>query len=375
MRIVADENIPGLDEWLGGFGEIERVDGRTLHAARLRGTEVLLVRSVTRVDAALLQNAPIRFVGTATAGIDHVDTALLAARGIRFASAPGCNAVAVAEYVLACCLLHAAARQRLLTEFVVGIIGHGQVGQAVAQLLGAVGARCVCHDPPREAAGIAGDYRGMDEALAGDVVTLHVPLTATGPYATRDLIGAAQIARMRPDALLINAARGGVLDETAWLAHAASRTLALDCWRGEPRISPAVLAHCWLASPHVAGHTVDARWRATGMLAEALAAAYDLPRPAATVVLPRARLALSADTDAVEAAVLGCCDPRDWTCALKGSAALPPDTQGQAFDALRKQCGSRREFSAHDLAAPAMAEADLAILRALRFGSGPGEMA
>lgn len=375
MRIVADENIPGLAEWCGGFGDIEAVDGRTLHAGQLRNADILLVRSVTRVNAALLHDTPVRFVGTATAGIDHVDTAYLDMRGIRFASAPGCNAVAVAEYVLACCLLRADALGRPVAGLVVGIIGHGHVGQAVERLLRVVGVACLRHDPPRAEAGDPGPWDTLRETLAADIVTLHVPLSLDGPHATQRLIGAAEVARMRPDALLINAARGGVLDEAAWLAEAGPRTLALDCWCGEPLVTPAVLDRCWLASPHVAGHTVDARWRATGMLADALASAYGLPPPGASATgLPRAGLAIDdvSVADFVSTAVFRCCDPRGWTTALKQTTPLPTATRGAAFDALRKRCGVRREFSTHDLPARGLPADVRDTLSALGFDGGTG---
>ncbi|HBX73926.1 MAG TPA: erythronate-4-phosphate dehydrogenase, partial [Halieaceae bacterium] len=101
MRILADQNIPGLHDCFGHMGELRAVEGRRITAADLRVVDVLLVRSVTRVDAALLRNSPVRFVGSATAGLDHVDIDWLRAAGIAFAAAPGANANAVVEYVLA----------------------------------------------------------------------------------------------------------------------------------------------------------------------------------------------------------------------------------------------------------------------------------
>ncbi|MGD9600704.1 MAG: 4-phosphoerythronate dehydrogenase [Gammaproteobacteria bacterium] len=343
MRIVADENIPGLEAWCAGLGEITTVPGRALSRAMLRDADVLLVRSVTRVGPELLEGTPVRFVGTATAGVDHVDVPSLQARGIRFAAAPGCNAVAVAEYVLACSLRYARDIGRALADLRVGIVGAGHVGTAVAHLLTALGVRWVAHDPPRALrdSGFAGVPR--DQVLASDIVTLHVPLVDEGPHPTRHLVGAPEIAALAPRALLVNAARGGVLDEAAWLAHAGSRQLAVDCWEGEPRILPALRAVALVASPHVAGHTVDARLRATGMLAHALTAWLGLaappaPPPPASVALDwRAR-------PRWEEIVRACCDPDSFTAAMQ---AMPEGDSGPHFDRLRARFGVRREFAAH----------------------------
>ena len=348
MRILADENIPGLDVWFADWGEVRTLDGRTLVAADLADSEILLVRSVTRVDAKLLAGSRVKFVGTATAGVDHIDQNYLAAQGICFAAAPGCNARAVAEHVLACCLHHALRSGRALTTLEVGIIGVGHVGRAVATLLSGLGLRCVLHDPPRARAGTLASHVGLEEALAADVVTLHVPLVDGGSDPTRHLIDAVRIARLRPGTLLINAARGGVVDEAAWLARGdRSLRLAVDCFVAEPSPRAQVIADAMLASPHVAGHTVEARWRATGMLACALAdfsgRASPVDRP-----LPTAGCPASRPVSTLSEAVFGAWDPAVTTQTLR---ALPeaPGERGRAFDALRRHCGKRREFTSHRL--------------------------
>ena len=366
MRIVADENISGVRELCGQFGPIELVDGRQLLPAQLRQAEILLVRSVTHVDEALLANSPVSFVGSATAGVDHIDVDYLARRGIQFADAAGANAVAVAEYVVACCLAYCVATARSPQRLTVGIVGYGHVGTATAQRLRALGMQVLINDPPRAAREGGALYSSLVQALSADVVSLHVPLTAAGDYPTRALIGAQEIAALGPQALLINAARGGVADEAAWLAALPHRRrLALDCWCDEPEINRAVLASAWIATPHIAGHTVDARWRATHMLARAVAqfvgaaAVPSLwPEPVPVSDL-RAGLTTGASLNTL---VVGCCDPLAWTAEMKRHTALEIP-----FDQLRRQFGVRREFASYTIRAAALDPALRAAAQALGF--------
>lgn len=344
MRILADRNIPGLADWFAAAEVLSTFDGRALRAANLSDHDVLLVRSVTRVDARLLAGSAIRFVGTATSGIDHIDAAWLRAHDVEFAAAPGCNARAVAEHVLACCVLLARARGCPVQHLRVGVIGVGHVGSAVLALLSAAGVKCLAHDPPRLREGSLPSQAPLSEVLTADVVTLHVPLTESGPDRTRNLIGTSAISAMRAGSVLINAARGGVLDEEAWRQRRdRSIRLAADCFRHEPTPDASFLADCLLATPHVAGHTVEARWRATGMLARALAV-RDGATPPPEIPVPAADLP-EREVRSLDEAVLGAWDPAAATAALRACAPVTPE----AFDALRRQFGQRREFSSHVL--------------------------
>ncbi|MBI2802556.1 MAG: erythronate-4-phosphate dehydrogenase [Gammaproteobacteria bacterium] len=380
MQIVADANIPGLDALCGSFGTIQVVDGRSIHRAHLAHAEVLLVRSVTPVNAGLLAGTPVKFVGSATAGIDHIDTEYLAACGIHFAYAPGCNAVAVAEYVLACGLAYCAAVGRNLNELAVGVIGYGHVGQAVVHLLTALKVRCLLNDPPRAEVDPAIRYHTLPEVLDADIVTVHVPLNDTGPYPTRGLIDRHALSTMRPTALLINAARGGVLDERAWLSLMSAgqpRYLAVDCWQGEPRIDHATLAQAWVASPHIAGHTVDARWRATRMLADDLARFVHQPTPDSepgpatpidhSIMLGEESGLLNKLTTVIQKI----CPLQTWTQALHGIAGRPLNEAPRYFDQLRREFGVRREFSTYSVSSATLASAEIQSLKALGFNFEP----
>lgn len=375
LRLVVDRIIAEAAAAFGEVGEVQLVDGRAIDRAAVADCDVLLVRSVTRVDAALLAGSRVRFVGTATAGTDHVDLDWLQAQGIAFAAAPGCNARPVGEYVLACVLAHAATTGRDPATLTAAIVGCGHAGGWAQRLLEGLGIRCLRNDPPR-AVDEPGFLPLAEVLAAADVVSLHVPLTSEGEFPTRGLIGAAELAALRPGTLLINAARGGVVDEAAWIAalRAGHLRAAVDCWADEPAISAELCELATIATPHVAGHSVDARLRATGQLHAALAAwlahsGVTVPawRPVASAALPARALPAS---EAVAAAVFACCDPRAWTTRLR--AAFAEAGQARAvFDGLRAEFGRRREFGVVPVALPAPAPDTEGLLATLGFTLAP----
>jgi len=371
LRIVADRVIADAAAAFAGFGDVTLHDGRAIGRALLGDCDILLVRSVTRVDATLLAGTPVRFVGTATAGTDHIDEAWLRTHDVAFSAAPGCNARAVGEYVLACVLARAAALGRRPDELSCGIVGCGHAGSAALALLETVGVRCLRNDPPR-AAHTPG-FVSLAEALTADIVSLHVPLTAAGDHPTTGLIGARAIAGMQPGALLINAARGGIVDEPAWLRAIADGRISavVDCWAGEPVVSPALLAAAWVATPHIAGHTIDARLRATRQLRTTLEAwcraqgsAVGTWQPAAAAPLPPLVLPPGDAWATLGAAVTACCSPLAQTVLMR--AGLADDTPG-TFDRLRAQFGQRREFGIRPVALSQAAPDTSSLLQGLGF--------
>ena len=266
MKIVADPNIPYIHEAFTPLGDITLVPGRQLTAAHIRDADLLLVRSVTPVNAALLDGSRIRFVATATIGFDHVDVAYLAAHGIGFATAAGSNANSVAEYIIAA-LLELAHRQNFrLRDKTLGVVGVGNVGTKVVRYASALGLRVLPNDPPRQRAEKLPDFVSLDHLIAeADIITCHVPLAKTGPAATVHLLDPHRLAR-RP--ILINSARGAILDNSALLT-AKLTGLVLDVWEGEPHIQSDLLARVDLGTPHIAGYSFDGKVNGTQMIYEA----------------------------------------------------------------------------------------------------------
>ncbi len=282
LRLLVDANVPLADEAFGRYGSVRLMPGRALNRAACLEADALVVRSVTRVDAALLDGTPVRFVGTATAGTDHVDTGWLAAHGIAFDDAPGSNAGSVVEYVLAALLAAAAGRGVGLREKTLGVVGCGQVGGRLAPRAEALGLRVLRCDPPladaAQARGDAHPFVSLARVLAeSDVVTLHTPLTRPGesPYPTFHLLERKTLAAMRPGAWLVNAARGACVDGAALLAALESGHVGaavLDVWEGEPAPEPALARRAALATPHIAGYSYDGKLEGTRMVGAALRA-------------------------------------------------------------------------------------------------------
>lgn len=356
MLIVADENIPLLDSFFGDIGQIRRVSGRTLSAGDVRDADILLVRSVTRVNQALLEGSRVKFVGTATIGTDHVEMAWLQTQGIAFCAAPGCNANSVAEYVLS--VLSVYAERRGLedwSELSVGVIGAGNVGGELARKLDRLDYTVKVCDPPRAERGDEGEFVSLEEALACDVVTLHTPLTRETAHPTYHLLDAARLAQLNQDQLLINTSRGGVIDGGALLDRlngANPPTVVLDVWEQEPRISPQLVDRVWLATPHIAGYSLEGKVQGTEMIYLALCRFLGLPvRKKAGQFLPEPALSKLSFTSSAEemtaanAAIRCCYDPRRDDAQLRLAMGLPADERGPAFDRLRRDYPVRREFS------------------------------
>ncbi|MGH8515464.1 MAG: DUF3410 domain-containing protein, partial [Gammaproteobacteria bacterium] len=307
--------------------------------------------------------------------VDHIDLEYLSHKGIAFAAAPGSNAAAVAEYVLSAVLVLAQERGDSLTRMTAGIIGCGQVGARVADLLGALGIECIINDPPLQELRGEAKFRTLDEALSAHVVSLHVPLTASGSHPTFNLIGLDELTRMRDDVILINTARGGILDEPALRALLARRpgmAAVIDCWRHEPDIDVELLRRAAIGTAHIAGYSDAAKRRATEMLYRAAIEFFSVPKhwqpPAADTLRTLCLDEAATDEDLLRRAVFACYDARDDHRALAEIAGLPPAERGQHFDSLRAHYRARREFSAVEVLAPSDRPAFRALLRALGFG-------
>ncbi|MEM1111752.1 MAG: 4-phosphoerythronate dehydrogenase [Pseudomonadota bacterium] len=281
IKILADENMRGLEEAFASLGELVTAAGRDIRGADLKDVDVLLVRSVTRVDAALLEGSAVKFVGTATAGYDHVDRSYLGEHDIGFAAAPGANANAVVEYVLAAIAACDDHLERLFDGGRVGIVGAGHVGSLLARRLASLGVEYVAYDPWL-AADTVPHAAALEDVLSSQVVTLHPELTQREPWPSRHLLEASRLAGIKAPQLLINASRGPVIDGRALLERLRaedSPNCVLDVWEDEPSVNPALYQRCFLGTAHIAGYSLDAKRRATEMLATAVCAHFGREPP------------------------------------------------------------------------------------------------
>ena len=351
MRIIIDRNIRGAEATFGQHGELVPMDGRDIRKHHLGGADLLVIRTATQANAELLEGTSIGFVGTTSIGTDHLDIPWLEQQGIGWSNAPGCNADSAAQYTLAMMRLACERLGRKLEEQRVGIIGRGNVGSRLQKLLQVLGIDNVANDPPLADEGEKG-LVSQAEALACDIVTLHVPLTRDGPYPTLRMVGARQLAQMPNGALLVNAARGDVVDGPALLdAVRSSRThAALDVWPGEPLLSPELLERSVVATPHVAGYSDDGKRNGTWIVYEAFCK-WSGATPVSREGFESARLSLTIakSEDALTEVLQSACFVESHDKALKKLSGLDPEEIASGFDQLRKEYPFRRDFHGWDV--------------------------
>jgi erythronate-4-phosphate dehydrogenase len=363
--ILADENIPYAREAFGTLGEVRLKHGRQISRADLADVDLLVVRSITRVDEALIAGTRVRFVGTATSGVDHLAIGDLERLGIAWHAALGCNANAVAEYMTAAWLTLAQRRGETLAGRRVGVVGVGHVGSLVVEKARALGMEPVLNDPPKARETGSGRYRPLDALLNCDIVTCHTPLTVDGLDPTYRLIGEAFFSRLKPGAWFCNAGRGEVVDEASLrpaLDLERLGAVVLDVWDHEPEIDGGLLARVEIATPHIAGYSLEGKLNGTDLVYRAAcgflgiepiwrAAAAAPPRPEGLPLRGFARgdgtlrhldrEGVSALADAVAAVYPILRDDE----ALRRTAQMDAAERGRAFDLLRKTYPTRREFS------------------------------
>jgi len=348
VKIVVDQNIRGAGSTFGRHAKLEVVDGRKLRAEQLVDTDVLIIRTTTRVDRHLLRDSKVGFVGTTSIGTDHLDIDWLEQQGITWASAPGCNADSAAQYTLAMMWLACEKLGCRLTDQQVGIIGRGNVGSRVQRLLAALGVESVANDPPLTDLGVPG-LVSQEEALAQDIVSLHVPLERGGAHPTYRFIASKQLAKMCDHALLVNTARGDAVDGVALTAELEKGRLraALDVWPGEPFFSSKLLESTTVATPHVAGYSDEGKRNGTHIVYKAFCEwAGVQPFKPAEPSGGRLELDIAAGEEAISKALEATCFVQRHDEEMRALSSLEPGDRAIEFDRLRREYPYRRDFHA-----------------------------
>ena len=276
IHILADENIPGLEALCGDWASISTRPGRAICAADLKNVDILFVRSVTSVDSALLDGSNVRFVGSATIGIDHLDIDYLVAAGIQYAHAPGSNANSVVDFVMSCILSSFDLQD--IPKQTVGIIGAGNVGGRLANCLNHFGLDFLIYDP-FVALNIPQQVSHLDELLVANVVSLHVPLSHSGDHPTWHMFDKRLLSRLSNHCLLINTSRGSVIDNQALftcLDNGQSLRLAIDVWENEPNILWPLCQLAYISTPHIAGYSYPGKLRGSEQIVMAAQRFYRL---------------------------------------------------------------------------------------------------
>lgn len=370
MHIVVDENLSLTDYFFSSFGTVAAYAGRGIQPENLVNTDAILVRSVTKVTPQLLQAAAdqsttaqrIGFVGSATIGTDHLDVAGLQAMGVVVANAPGCNAQAVAEYVVTAILtLHP--ERATNADFTLGIVGLGNVGKRLSALAQRLGWRVIGVDPFVTQSDIE-QMRLTDMLPRVDVVSFHVPITRDGTEPTYHLMNTSTFSLLKPDAMMINSARGAVIEEAALLAdfaHArthgiAIRSVVLDVFEHEPQISAKLLDDLALATPHIAGYSLEGKAKGTEMIYRAFCKWKGVePKLTLDHMLPAMPQMIDPNKSLINQlpAILPTLYPiRDDDAALRACLRVNESTNeafvdAASFDRLRKEYSLRREWASY----------------------------
>jgi len=272
LKIIVDENIVFAEEAFSAFGKVQLFPGRKLNNEILKDADILIVRSITKVDEELLKNTRIKFVGTATTGNDHVDQEYLKKKNIFFADAKGCNADSVAEYVFTALMKIASEKNITLKNKIFSVIGIGNIGSRVVKFAETLGMHILKNDPPLERAEKGNDFVSLDDALQADIISFHVPLTIDGSDKTYHLLNSQNLKRLKDNSILINTSRGEVIDNKALLEITYSKKLKLilDVWEHEPEISKELLKNSEIGTAHIAGYSYEGKLNGTRMIFNAL---------------------------------------------------------------------------------------------------------
>ncbi len=315
----------------------------------------LLVRSVTRVDETLVGGSSLKFVGTATAGVDHIDQQFLKSSGIGFANAPGCNANAVSEYVLCALDILAEKNSLSLQDRTFGVVGKGQVGSRLVRVLQRLGYKVLINDPLCEKEeGL--EFVELDKLIeCCDVISLHTPLTTDGPCPTYHLINQQRLEAMKAGTVLISAGRGAVVDNRA-LRHCLEKgqdlKVVMDVWEHEPAVDFELLKRVELASPHIAGYSLDGKIAGTEMIYKSFCKYFGLPaRVRTAAITPISPLRMMSFTEnstianAASTALRAIYDIRRDDAWMRRLPELENEAARQEFDRMRKRYPVRRELS------------------------------
>lgn len=287
MKFIVDKYVPFISGVLEPYGEVSYLEPEEITPEAVREADALIVRTRTRVDQHLLGDSKCRFVATATIGMDHIDTEWCSENGITAVNAPGCNAPAVAQYVLSAI---ARLTDKKPADITLAVVGVGNVGSIVAKWAEGLGMKVLPVDPPRqEREGGEEWYSLADAARLADVITFHTPLVKNGPYPTFHLADADFFRSLAKKPVIINSSRGSVVDNRAWSEAIDSGLVgasAVDVWENEPDINLELMEKVEIATPHIAGYSVDGKIRATQMVLDALGRHFGIPELKATTRTP-----------------------------------------------------------------------------------------
>jgi erythronate-4-phosphate dehydrogenase len=335
MNILADASLPGLNvAFASGFNvclyhHAEEVPNL------LANQDLLLCRSTLKVTADLLNKHTLKYVATASSGTDHIDSNYLNKQGIVLIDAKGCNAISVADYVLAS--LAYLDKYHAPLGNMIGIIGMGHVGMEVSSRLGTFDFHLLGYDPLKK------DYQSaqLQDLYGCDILCIHAELHQNNPHPSVNLINHDFLAQLKPGCILINAARGGILNEEALLCNKKPLIYCTDVYLNEPNVDSRIIDKATLCTPHIAGHSLEAKYAAVALVSKQIHKIAGLPLPEFAAPILSTSVTLKANCTWQER-ILSIYNPNDETQALKQAL-----DKKSAFLQLRKNHQNRHDFSTY----------------------------
>jgi erythronate-4-phosphate dehydrogenase len=376
MKIIADENIIFVEEAFSGLGDVLLFSGRDINNKILKDADVLLVRSVTEVNANLLEGTNVKFVGTATIGTDHIDSDYLAEKGIFFTDARGCNSDAVAEYVFTALLNISTEQNFTLKGKSIGVVGVGNIGCRIVRLAGELGMNVLQNDPPLKRKTGNKQFLDLNELMNVDIITFHVPLNMQGKDRTYHLFDKDKIDSLKDGAIIINASRGPVVENNSLesLIDKKKFTAVLDVWENEPEINFNLLKKIKFGTPHIAGYSYEGKVNGTIILYNALCSFLNKKINWTPVIPPAENPIINVNGNSSPEEELFKAFNHVYKISSDDSSIrgiFKADNPGKYFDNLRKNYILRREFPNYKVKVKPFNEGISCLFRSFRFKTSP----
>ena len=357
-HVLVDEELIGFLPKILEPLEIIPFKGRLLERSMIGGAEVLVVRSVTQVTQKLLDQSDLKLVCSATSGLDHIDQRYLKNSNIKLVNAPGSNAIAVVEYVIFLILMYSKLIAISFKKIRVGVIGYGEIGTRLTRILESLGVQVLINDPPKNMkSGLDRNHFPLEELVKEcDCLSIHVPLNRRGRFPTENLINNELLAQLKDKVLIINSSRGGIIDEDSlslMLDRKSGLKVALDCWKNEPNIDASLVGKVWLATPHIAGSTVESKYRAVGKILPSIFNHYGLKNRKinSNIETKISESITKTSNNEIEELINAVFPLNNLSKKLKSIAEFcPTELLMMEFDSLRKSAATRRELSYYEFA-------------------------
>lgn len=364
MKMISDSHIPFIQDYFGGYGELILKSGRAISHEDVRDADMLLVRSITHVNEKLLADSRVKFVGSVTAGGDHLDTKWLDEAGIIWSVAKGFNSPPVADYVVS--TIAALQQQGMLAQknLRAAVIGVGSAGRLVVDRMQLLNIDVTVCDPVR--AKVEPDFvsASLADITDMDIISLHVPLIKSGEHSTYHFIDKHFLKKQKPGCVLLNASRGSVINSNELMDYGSHLHWCFDVWEHEPNIDKKILEKACIATPHIAGYSVQSKIRGIDMIYKiACDTGMIESKPISPIVMPKQRLTF-AGQHSWQDIVLGVFNPMVITTMMR-TLLLPNEKHGLCFDEMRNQFNYRHELAYTHVTEAVVSAEDAALLKKL----------